>query len=128
MDITEINQNYPLALLLSAEDDVKRIEKMLNKGRCFVASENGNTVGAYILREPKKNPAAEISIIVIDENARGKGIARLLLRDAESRVKQDGYRFLQKQTPSPICPVAKLCAACGYTEDAETPNLWKKEL
>ena len=128
MEFTEITQNYPLGLLLSAEEDVKKIEKMLNKGQCIAAREDGDIVGAYILREPKNSHTAEISIIVVAERARGKGVARLLLQDAESRAKQDKYGVIQKQTPSPLCPVAKLCSACGYTEDKETPNLWKKEL
>lgn len=128
MNIEEVVQNYPVGLFLSVQDDVRKIEKMLNKGRCFVAVENGNTVGAYVLREPKNSRIADISIIVVDENFRGQGIARVLFQDAEERAKRDGYGVIQKQTPSPTCPVAKLCASRGYTEDAETPDLWKKQL
>ena len=36
-EIKEIYQNYPLSLLLEADPDIKKIEKYLNKGRCFAA-------------------------------------------------------------------------------------------
>ena len=128
MEFSEVYQNYPVGLLLQAESDIKKIEKMLNKGRCIVATENGAVAGCYVLREPKRGAAAEVTIVVVDEAFRGKGIARALFADAENRAKQDGFSVLQKQTPSAECPVAKLCASVGYAEDGETPNLWKKTL
>ena len=47
-EIKEIYQNYPLSLLLEADPDIKKIEKYLNKGRCFAVFDGPRTIGVYV--------------------------------------------------------------------------------
>lgn len=99
MDITikEINQNYPLSLLLSADPDIKKIEKYLNKGRCFGAFHNDVVVGEYVLKD-KKDGSAEIMNIAVEERYQKQGIAKILLTDAIARTAKDGFNTLEIAT------------------------------
>ena len=56
-EIKEIYQNYPLSLLLEADPDIKKIEKYLNKGRCFAVFDGPRTIGVYVLKDLKNKTA-----------------------------------------------------------------------
>lgn len=71
-EIKEIYQNYPLSLLLEADPDIKKIEKYLNKGRCFAVFDGLRTIGVYVLKD-LKNKTAEIMNIAVSEQYRRQG-------------------------------------------------------
>ena len=92
-EIKEIHQNYPLSLLLEADPDIKKIEKYLNKGRCFAAFIANELVGVYVLKD-QKNKTAEIMNIAVSEQHRRQGVGRLLIQDAITRARNDGFETL----------------------------------
>lgn len=95
--IDELFENYPLSLMLSADPDIKKIEKCLNKGRCFVAFINNKAVGEYILQD-LKNGDAEITNLAVHENFHRQGIGSFLLKDATYRAKNEGFSTLIVKT------------------------------
>lgn len=92
-EIKEIYQNYPLSLLLEADPDIKKIEKYLNKGRCFAVFDGLRTIGVYVLKD-LKNKTAEIMNIAVSEQYRRQGVGRLLIQDAITRARNDGFETL----------------------------------
>ena len=92
-EIKEIYQNYPLSLLLEADPDIKKIEKYLNKGRCFAVFDGPRTIGVYVLKD-LKNKTAEIMNIAVSEQYRRQGLGRLLIQDAITRARNDGFETL----------------------------------
>ncbi len=116
-EIKEIFQNYPIGLLLKGQSDVKKIEKSLNKGRCFAAFDGGNVVGVYVLRD-MKDGSAEIPNIAVIESARGKGLGKALLNDARDRAGKDGCEQLAV-TVEKNSPASKFFERNGFTVDAD---------
>lgn len=92
-EIKKIYQNYPLSLLLEADPDIKKIEKYLNKGRCFAAFDASRIIGVYVLKD-RKNKTAEIMNIAVAEQYRRQGLGRLLIQDAITRARNDGFETL----------------------------------
>lgn len=92
--IRENRQNYPLSLLLEADPDIKKIEKYLNKGLCFGAFDDTDTLlGVYVFKDQKKK-TAEIMNIAVAQKYRRQGIARKMINDAIERAKNASFEKL----------------------------------
>lgn len=115
-EIKEIFQNYPIGLLLKGQSDVKKIEKSLNKGRCFAAFDGESVVGVYVLRD-MKDGSAEILNIAVIESARGKGLGKALLNDARDRAGKDGYEQIAV-TVEKDSDASKFFETNGFAVDA----------
>ena len=97
-EIREITRNYPLSLLLETDPDIKKIEKYLNKGRCFGLFLNGTLIAEYVLKANKKEKSAEIVNLSVAEEHRRKGYARILINDALKRSKEEGFKSVRIAT------------------------------
>ena len=113
MIIKEICQNYPLSLLLEADPDIKKIEKYLNKGRCFAMFKEDVIVGEYVLKD-LKNQTAEIMNIAVAESYRRKGLGRKLILDAVQRATNEGFTHLFIATGKDTFQ-QKFYESCGFT-------------
>ena len=94
--IKQITDNYPLTLLLTADPDIKKIEKYLNKGQCFAAVDGCEIIGEYVLRFSKNE--AEIENLAVAEKQQKKGIGTLLINDAIARAKKENIGVLKIAT------------------------------
>lgn len=112
IEIREIHQSYPLSLLLQADPDIKKIEKYLNKGRCFAAFDGNETAGVYVLKD-LKDGAAEIMNISVLCSKQKQGIGRMMIEDAVSRCRNEGFRVLKIATGKDSFQ-EKFYESCGF--------------
>lgn len=112
IEIREIHQNYPLSLLLQADPDIKKIEKYLNKGRCFGAFDETETVGVYVIKD-LKDKTAEIMNVSVLSSKQKQGIGRMMIEDAVSRCRTEGFRTLKIATGKNSFQ-EKFYASCGF--------------
>ena len=91
MMIKQITKAFPYALLLEADPFLTHIEHYLKEGYCYVAAEEEEVIGVYVLviKEDKK---VEIMNIAVREDRRGEGIGKLLIHDAINRSRDHGAR------------------------------------
>lgn len=86
----------------------------------FVARLKGSIVGtAQLIRPPSNNEtgafAAEVGTFFIAPWARGHGLARSLLADAEARARKDGFRVLEVHVRADREAAIALAEAHGFT-------------
>ncbi len=74
--------------------------------------EQGEVAGFVSLG--KKNGRADIGIIAVDTAFRGRGIAKLLINEAEKRAADWGHDLMQVVTQGDNTPACKLYESCGY--------------
>lgn len=110
--IREIARNYPLTLLLSADPDIKKIEKYLNKGRCFGAFSENTVIGEYVLKDIK-NGTAEIMNLAVAEKFKRRGVGRRLIENAVERARGEGFRVLEIATGKDTMP-QRFYESCGF--------------
>jgi ribosomal protein S18 acetylase RimI-like enzyme/DNA-binding MarR family transcriptional regulator len=98
---------------------LKQPEKMIidTGGEIFFALENGKAVGCCALL-PLEHGMLEFTKLGIDEAARGKGIARALLRHAASQAKKKGVHTVRIFTNSRLIPACTLYRSEGFVEVA----------
>jgi ribosomal protein S18 acetylase RimI-like enzyme len=91
MIIKQITKAFPYALLLEADPFLAHIERYLKEGYCYVAVEEKEVIGVYVLviKEEKK---VEIMNIAVKEDRRGEGIGKVLIHDAIHRSADHGAR------------------------------------
>ena len=84
---------------LTAADAKKRLTAMRRAREAVIVAEAGGVVGAAslhvtsVLHRPK--PVGRITMMVVDENCRGRGIGTLLVAEAEARLKARGCGLIE---------------------------------
>ena len=74
---------------------------------------NEQTIAAFVTLG-EKNARADIGIIAVDANFRGKGIGRSLMFAAENWFKNSNYQLMQVVTQGNNTAACKLYESCGY--------------
>jgi dTDP-4-amino-4,6-dideoxy-D-galactose acyltransferase len=92
----------------------------------LVFTENNNLAGFVSLGE--KNNRADIGIIAVDHDFRGKGIGKILMSSAEKWFSNLGYNSIQVVTQGDNTPACRLYESCGYKVDTVEffYHIWKK--
>lgn len=111
--IKEVTRDYPLSLLLDADPDIKKIEKYLNKGRCFGLFLNGVLIAEYVLKTNKKDKSAEIVNLAVAKEYRRQGYARVLIKDALARSEEEGWKTVEIATGKDSFQ-QKFYQSCGF--------------
>ena len=111
--IKEVTRDYPLSLLLDADPDIKKIEKYLNKGRCFGLFLNGVLIAEYVLKTNKKDKSAEIVNLAVAKEYRRQGYARILIKDALARSEEEGWKTVEIATGKDSFQ-QKFYQSCGF--------------
>ncbi len=78
----------------------------------FAAEESGRMCGCVALR--RSVGYGEIKSLYVDEQARGLGIGRLLLRHLEEVARIEGYRVLRLETGPALTEAGHLYRAAGF--------------
>lgn len=120
-EIKEITRNYPIGLLLEADPDIKKIEKYLNKGRCFGLFHEEKLIGEYVLKTDKKTSDAEIVNLAVAQEYRRKGYARLLIKDALARSEAQGAKSVEIATGKDSFQ-QKFYQSCGFKIESVEEN------
>lgn len=86
---------------------------MARRGRTLVASQGGELVGFAIVEMPAPEKA-HLAAISVSEGARGRGVARALVRGAERLARQAGARSLGLVTADSNLAALELFLRCGF--------------
>ena len=87
----------------------------------------GNDIAGFVTLGEKNN-RADIGIIAVDLNFRGKGIGKTLMYSAEKWFSNLGYQSIQVVTQGDNSPACRLYESCGYKVDTVSYfyHIWKK--
>lgn len=86
-----------------------------NGGELWFAVENGEAIGACALIK-LRDELFEFTKLGVDEKARGKGVARSLLRHCIQRARAAGHPSLRIYTSTKLIPANALYRAEGFIE------------
>ena len=84
----------------------------------FVAEENGKIVG-YILGEPMKGKLANLGLLAVDPNFRGKGVGKKLVESFRKKCDEKGLKFLLLYAPKFNKNTLEFYKKCGFKEGKE---------
>ncbi len=106
-------ERIPYDLLLEADPSFMHIDNYLNHGYCFVATEDQEVLGVYILAK-KNDKTMEIMNIAVKENLRGKGIGRKLIQHALEKAVEFGAENVEIGTGNSSLAQLALYQKCGF--------------
>lgn len=103
----------PMQLLLEADPSEKSIMKYLEQSDVYVALENDNIIGVYVLTEiaPRK---VELMNIAVAQSHQGKGIGKVLVRHAIENAKTRGMDSIELGTGNSSIQQLAFYQKCGF--------------
>ncbi|MEK4487570.1 GNAT family N-acetyltransferase [Psychrobacillus sp. FSL H8-0484] len=113
MKTKRIKEAYPMDLLLLADPSRKLIEQYIQRGECYIAEKNSETIGVYVLL-PTRPKTVELVNIAVAEQYHGKGIGKALVLDAIEKAKQKGYKLIEVGTGNSSIVQLALYQKCGF--------------
>ncbi|MEI4771338.1 GNAT family N-acetyltransferase [Psychrobacillus sp. FJAT-51614] len=113
MNTKRITEAYPLDLLLLADPSEKLVKQYVGRGECFIAEQNGRTIGVYVLL-PTRPETVELVNVAVAEQQQGKGIGKALILDAIEKAKQQGYKIMEIGTGNSSIGQLALYQKCGF--------------
>jgi len=105
-----------------AKERVTSIDRQKDYNLLFVAEEDSNILGfvsVYITDEILNGPQARIGGLVVDSNARGKGVGRILMTAAEDWAKEKGSQTMKLSSSMERVEAHKFYEKIGYTKSKE---------
>ncbi|WP_347552107.1 GNAT family N-acetyltransferase [Pseudalkalibacillus hwajinpoensis] len=111
--IVEETKSYPYKLLLEADPSIPHIKEYISKGKCYVAKEDGEVIGVYVLL-PIESSITEIKNIAVKETWRDKGIGKKLIKDALQRAEKNGMKSVEIGTGNSSIGQLALYQKCGF--------------
>lgn len=109
----EKQEKVPLELLLSADPSKIIVEDYVAKGECFIAENEEQTIGVYVLL-PTRPQTVEIVNVAVAEDHQGKGIGKLLVSHAIRIAKTQGYKTIEIGTGNSSIGQLALYQKCGF--------------
>lgn len=107
------NEEFPMDLLLLADPSEKIVREYVGRGTCFVAEENGKTIGTYVLL-PTRPETIELVNIAVAESEQGKGIGKHMVMDAINKAREKGYQTIEVGTGNPGMMQLALYQKCSF--------------
>ena len=109
----EKQEKVPLKLLLLADPSKIIVEDYVAKGECFIAENEEQTIGVYVLL-PTRPQTVEIVNVAVAEDHQGKGIGKLLVSHAIRIAKTQGYKTIEIGTGNSSIGQLVLYQKCGF--------------
>lgn len=109
----EKQEKVPLELLLLADPSKIIVEDYVPKGECFIAENEEQTIGVYVLL-PTRPQTVEIVNVAVAEDHQGKGIGKLLVSHAIRIAKTQGYKTIEIGTGNSSIGQLALYQKCGF--------------
>lgn len=115
MDIRKLNrgEKLPIELLLLADPSREIVEEYVNRGDCFIAEIEQQTIGVYVLL-PTRPETVELVNVAVIEDQNGRGIGKRLVLDAIRVAKTKGYKTLEIGTGNSSVGQLVLYQKCGF--------------
>lgn len=110
--LTNINA-APMELLLLADPSVEAVKDYLNRGICYVAKEDDQIVGVYVLLKTRPF-MIELVNIAVDESKQGQGIGKQLVVDCINRARDLGAKVLEVGTGNSSIGQLAFYQKCGF--------------
>lgn len=111
--LLKAKEKPPMDLLLLADPSKSIVEKNLKSGHCYMAEQDNQVIGVYVLVEIKPR-AIELVNIAIDEKYQGKGLGKILVMDAIRKAKEQGYEMIEVGTGNSSIGQLALYQKCGF--------------
>ena len=106
-------ENPPLTLLMLADPSEILVKKYVEKGLCYIAEEERQVIGAYVLL-PVKKEKMELINIAIAEAYQGKGLGKRLVMHAIEEAREQGYKVMEVGTGNSSIGQLALYQKCGF--------------
>jgi len=87
------DEEIPYNLLLLADETIEAIDRYINDSEIFIFEKDNESIAVYVLQKIS-NDTIEIKNIAVDVKHQGRGIGKLLLRDAIDRAKSKGFKTI----------------------------------
>lgn len=115
INIKQLNKNdkAPIDLLLLADPSEELIRNYLEKEKCFIAYNNEEILGEFLLME-KNSDTIEIINIAVKEKYQGKGIGKKLIHCAIEKAKELKYKIIEIGTGNSSIKQLYLYQKCGF--------------
>ena len=115
IDISKLNSNMdaPMDLLLLADPSEKLVKSYLDKGICYTAEMDGETVGVVLIMETKPQ-TIEVMNIAVKEEFQNKGIGKKLLLFVINEIKKGDAKTIEIGTGNPGVVQMLLYQKCGF--------------
>ena len=120
-----IDEKPPMALLLLADPSKEMVEAYVNRGECFVAESEQQTVGVYVLL-PTRPGTVELVNIAVTESQQGKGIGKQLVMAAVNSAKIRGFKTIEIGTGNSSLGQLALYQKCGFRIVGVDPDFFIK--
>ena len=113
--ISKLNSNSdaPMDLLLLADPSEKLVKSYLNKGICYIAEIDGETVGVVFIMETKDR-TIEVMNLAVKEKFQNKGIGKQLLLYVINEIKKGDTKKIEIGTGNPGVVQMLLYQKCGF--------------
>ncbi|MBM7601091.1 ribosomal protein S18 acetylase RimI-like enzyme [Virgibacillus halotolerans] len=115
IDIRKINEDekLPMELLLLADPSREIVEEYANRGECFIAEIDQQTIGVYVLL-PTRPQTVELVNVAVIEDQHGRGIGKRLVLNAISVAKKKDYKTIEIGTGNSSVGQLALYQKCGF--------------
>ncbi|WP_442962146.1 GNAT family N-acetyltransferase [Pseudogracilibacillus sp. SE30717A] len=107
------SDKFPMELLLLADPSREIVEGYVNRGACFIAYFEQQTIGVYILL-PTRPEIVELVNVAVVEEQQGRGIGKRLVLDAIRVAKTMGYKTIEIGTGNSSLGQLALYQKCGF--------------
>ncbi|PAE20166.1 GNAT family N-acetyltransferase [Robertmurraya siralis] len=108
-----VEQEPPMELLRLADPSTKIINDYLMRGECYIAENNDEIVGVYVLL-PTRPETVELVNVAVSEHAQGNGVGKLLVKDAILKAKEKGFKTIEVGTGNSSIAQLALYQKCGF--------------
>lgn len=108
-----VDEESPMDLLLLADPSKAIIEEYVQRGECFVAENDTQIIGVYVLL-PTRPETVELVNIAVTEALHGKGFGKQLVINAIEVAKKKGYRTIEVGTGNSSIGQLALYQKCGF--------------
>lgn len=103
----------PMELLLLADPSKIIVENYLNRGDCFIAENDDQVIGVYVLL-PTRPETVELINVAVSEEYHGRGIGKRLVMHAIQVAKEKGYKTMEIGTGNSSIGQLALYQKCGF--------------
>jgi len=108
-------EEIPYHLLLLADETIEAIDKYISTSEIYLLEQDDKMIAVYALW-PLSKQQIEIKNIAVHEDYQGRGIGRFLLKDAENKAKERGYREIIIGTPDSAIKQLSIYKKAGFEE------------
>ncbi|EMA6341912.1 GNAT family N-acetyltransferase [Bacillus cytotoxicus] len=106
-------ENAPRSLLLLADPSEQQIDSYIKRGCMYVAKDEENVIGVYVLLETRPYTMEIMNLAVVDE-LQGRGIGKQLLYHAIQTAKEYHMHTLEIGTGNSSVSQLALYQKCGF--------------